>query len=70
MVGLLGGIDSPLFKDLVQEMKPLGVSLLEGKGSDPENLYKKSIWVYDTAKFPFYKGEVYHQFHDGFRPGE
>jgi hypothetical protein len=22
------------------------------------------------AQFPFYQGEIYHQFHDGFMPGE
>jgi hypothetical protein len=24
----------------------------------------------DSNKFPFYQGEVYHQYHDGFFPGE
>lgn len=70
MVGLPGGVKSPLFSQLEEAVKPLGVSLLEGKGSDPDNLSKKSIWVYDTEQFPFYKGEVYHQYHDGFAPGE
>ena len=60
LVGLPGGVRSPMFKELEKAVKPLGVSLLEGNGSEPDNLYKKSIWVYDTEKFPFYKGEVYH----------
>jgi hypothetical protein len=27
-------------------------------------------FVMDSTKFPFYQAEVYHQFHDGFMPGE
>ena len=70
MVGLPGGVKSPLFPQLEEAVKPLGVTLREGQGSDPDNLGKKSIWVYDTQQFPFYKGELYHQYHDGFMPGE
>ena len=48
MVGLPGGIKSPLLPQLEEAVKPLGLTLLEGKGGDPDNLGKKSIWVYDT----------------------
>ena len=43
---------------------------MEGRGNDPDTLDKKLVYVMDTAKFPFYVAEVYHQFHDGFMPGE
>jgi hypothetical protein len=39
------------------------MKVLEGKGDDPDTLKAKSIFVYDTAKYPFYAGEVYHQVH-------
>ena len=48
MVGLPGGVKSPLFPQLKKAVKPLRLNLLEGKGSDADNLSKKSIWVYDT----------------------
>lgn len=43
---------------------------MEGRGNDPDTLDKKLVYVMDTAKFPFYVAEVYHQFHDGFMPDE
>ena len=39
-----------------------------GKGDDADA--KALAWVYDTAKYPFYIAESYHQFHDGFAWGE
>ena len=44
-----------------------GMTLALGKGNDPDTLGKKLVFVYDTAKFPFYQAEVYHQFHDDFQ---
>merc|ERR1712151_163660 len=35
-----------------------------GAGGDPDTLGKALVWVYDTATFPFYQAETYHQFHD------
>ena len=46
------------------------MTLVSGKGNDPDTSGKKIIWVYDTAAFPAYQAEVYHQFHDGFAFGE
>ena len=43
---------------------------MEGKGSDPDNLGKNSTWIIDSNIYPFYQGEVYHQFHDDFMPDE
>lgn len=37
------------------------MTLKEGKGDDDDTLRKKLVYVYDTAKFPFYRAEVYHQ---------
>ena len=39
-----------------------------GKGFDADA--KSLVWVMDTAKFPSYRAENYHQFHDGFAFGE
>lgn len=38
-----------------------GFSLVPGKGNDPDTLGKQLVYVYDSKKFPFYQGEVYHQ---------
>ena len=34
---------------------------MQGKGNDPDTSGKRAVFVYDTEKFPFYAGEVYHQ---------
>jgi len=62
-IGLPGGVESPLFKQ-VQEANAGRLKLLAGKGDDPDTVGTKNVWVYDSNKFPFYQGEVYHQFHD------
>lgn len=69
LVGMPGGVNSKLFRELEQQAEGRW-SLDEGKGDDGDNLGKKGIWVMDSANFPFYRGEVYHQYHDGFMPGE
>lgn len=38
--------------------------LRAGKGSDPDTLGHRHVWVYDTRKFPFSQAELDHQFHD------
>jgi len=40
----------------------------KGRGSDAD--VRALAWVMDTAEYPFYLGEIYHQFHDGFALGE
>lgn len=70
LVGIPGGVKSPLFKDLEEVLSKRGISVLTGKGDDGDNLGKKSVWVMDLAEFPFYRAEAYHQYHDGFFPGE
>ena len=42
----------------------------KGNGNDPDTLGKQLVWVYDSSSFPIHQAEVYHQFHDGFFPGE
>lgn len=72
MVGIPGGYQSKLVNELEKQAELRGLSLTfkKGTGSDPDNLGKSSVWIYDSDNFPFYQAEVYHQYHDGFRPGE
>mmetsp|Transcript_3628 Transcript_3628/g.7107 ORF Transcript_3628/g.7107 Transcript_3628/m.7107 type:complete len:301 (-) Transcript_3628:26-928(-) len=62
-IGLPGGMDSPLFKQ-VEEANAGRMQLLRGQGNDSDTVGTKKVWIYDSNKFPFYQGEVYHQFHD------
>ena len=39
-----------------------------GKGSDAD--VKAVVWILDSDKFPAFRAETYHQFHDGFARGE
>jgi peptide methionine sulfoxide reductase MsrA len=70
LVGLKGGANSPLVKDLIEASKEMGDELdfAMGKGSDGD--VPRLVWIMDTDKYPFYIGEAYHQFHDGFKIGE
>jgi len=38
-----------------------------GKGNEGDTIGRRIVYVYDTATFPFYQAEVYHQFHDDFQ---
>lgn len=100
VVGIPGGVNSPLAKELVRASVAQGDKLdfAAGKGDDADR--RGLVWIYDTAQvsrspdsartllpgpqaspmfapatlavaqYPFYLGEVYHQFHDGFAWGE
>jgi peptide methionine sulfoxide reductase MsrA len=70
LVGLPGGSKSPLAQLLVEASKTTGDQLdfAVGKGSDGDAA--KLAWIMDTDKYPFFVGEAYHQFHDGFAMGE
>mmetsp|Transcript_9847 Transcript_9847/g.16227 ORF Transcript_9847/g.16227 Transcript_9847/m.16227 type:complete len:287 (-) Transcript_9847:222-1082(-) len=71
LVGLPGGMASPYFAQLQAAADQKGMTLLEGQGeTDKDLLGKKSVWVMDSEKYPFKQAEIYHQFHDGFMPGE
>jgi len=77
VIGLPGGIRSPLMK-IIQEENVYGMELVEGTG----NMYDNKglsllggrareddainrVYVMDTDKFAFNQAEVYHQFHNG-----
>ena len=62
--------DSPLLSAINDAVKAKGLTLAKGNGDDSDTLGLAKVWVYDTADFPFYQAEVYHQCHDGFMKGE
>jgi hypothetical protein len=73
VVGLPGGVRSPLFGVLQSEAPP-GVELREGKGRGggggegaavDEGDVVGVVWVVDSARLPFYRAEQYHQYHRG-----
>ena len=70
LVGLPGGMTNPLFKPLEEEATKVGLKIVEGVGGDKDTSGKKMVWIYNSDKFPFKQAEIYHQFHDGFMPGE
>ena len=41
-----------------------GMKVLAGTGDEGDTLRARSIYVYDTAEFPFHAGELYHQYHN------
>jgi methionine-R-sulfoxide reductase len=63
MIGIPGGVNGAMYRLLVAyNSAHLNIELVEGVGrGDTNDEYK--IYVYDTAEFPFYRGEQYHQFH-------
>jgi peptide methionine sulfoxide reductase MsrA len=75
VVGIPGGSQSEYAKLLIETSKQYGDKLdfakggmAKGGGSDPDA--RGLAFVMDTADFPFFVGEQYHQFHDGFNWGE
>jgi len=67
LLGLPSGINHAAYPAVEAAAKAKGMSLNLGKGNDPDTLGTKSAFVMDSTKFPFYQGEVYHQFHDDFQ---
>lgn len=70
LVGVPGGAKGDYAKQLVQVSQGNGDKLdfAKGKGDDPDA--RGLCFVMDTAEYPFFVGEQYHQFHDGFNWGE
>ena len=71
MIGLPGGMDSPMMK-IIEEENVNGMKLLRGEGNRPgqggkptEDDVFNGVWIYDSNDLPFYAAEMYHQFHDG-----
>jgi hypothetical protein len=67
LMGIPGGLESPAYPGIEREAEKAGFKLVAGKGNDPDTLGKQIIYVHDTAQFPFYRAEVYHQYHDDFQ---
>ena len=63
LIGLPGGTQHAQYAAIEQAANEAGFQLVAGKGSDPDTLKKQIVYVYDTAKYPFYQAEIYHQFH-------
>ena len=53
LVGLPGGVNSPLYETLVKVADGL-VDLPAGEGDDADTLRKKNMWVMDSDKFAFW----------------
>ena len=62
-VGLPGGLNSKLYTTFAAA-NAYGMALVEGVGGDGD--VANTVWIYDSARFPFYDGEVYHQHHCNF----
>ena len=67
LLGLPGGLDHPSYGDVEAAAKNAGFALVAGKGDDPDTFGKQTVWVYDSASFPFHQAEIYHQFHNDFQ---
>lgn len=67
LIGLPGGTLHPLYPAIEQAASNAGFKLQVGKGNDPDTLGKQLVYVYDTATFPFYQAEIYHQYHNDFQ---
>jgi len=68
LVGLPDGVESELFKKLKDAASGSKLTFQKGNGSDAD--LPAIVHVMDIKRFPFFLGEPYHQFHDGFAPGE
>lgn len=66
-VGLAGGMSSADFA-IVEKENTFGMSLKHGLGGDADEF--NTVFIYDTAAFPYYKGEVFHQNHCNFFTSE
>jgi hypothetical protein len=62
VVGLPGGVNSPLLAELAAAA---GSAKLEpGKGDEGDTIWAGQVLVYDQLSFPAHVAEKYHQFHD------
>jgi len=65
LVGLPGGTCSPLYEIFAKaNTEAYQMDLKPGNGGDADVF--NTVWVMDTDVYPFYAGEVYHQFHCNF----
>lgn len=61
LAGFPGGMDSPEGKAFVEVGRQHGVNVEAGQGNDPDSL--GTVYLMDTANFPFHQAELFHQFH-------
>jgi len=61
VIGLRGGLKSSFFP-LIEEANQGRYSFVEGVGNDPSTTDSKTIFVYDTKKFPYRPAETVNQF--------
>ncbi|CAN0381709.1 unnamed protein product, partial [Ascophyllum nodosum] len=64
LLGVPGGLDGAMAAPIKEEATKRGLALQGGSGGDPDTLMRNKVFVMDTTEFPFYKGELYHQFHN------
>jgi len=67
LLGLPGGTSHTVYPAIEAAAQDAGFRLEQGKGNDPDTFGKQLVYVYDSNKFPFYQGEVYHQYHNDFQ---
>jgi len=66
VLGLPGGENSVYYAEIQKAASESPMTLFTGRGDEGDTIGDKSVLVYDSNKFPFYAGELYHQFHDDF----
>ena len=66
VVGLPGGTKSPLYEVLVRHNHAWRMDLKPGRGGLLDADEPNTVWIIDSASYPFYAAEVYHQFHCNF----
>jgi len=67
IVGLPGGTSHALYSEVERAAQSMGMVLIVGNGNDPDTYGTKSVFVYNSIKFPFYQAEVFNQYHDDFQ---
>ncbi|OEU11519.1 hypothetical protein FRACYDRAFT_270824 [Fragilariopsis cylindrus CCMP1102] len=67
LIGLPGGMSHVMYPSVENAAEKAGFKLVQGLGNDGDTLGKQTVWVYDSNKFPFYQGEIYHQYHNDFQ---
>lgn len=58
LLGLPGGINSPLFSVIQSAAAQSPMKLFKGEGNEPDTLGAKAVLVMDSDKFPFFPAEA------------
>ena len=51
-------MNHPMFDKVEAAATDRGMTLVDGRGNDPDTLGKRLVYVMDSRKFPFYQAEV------------